>query len=150
MRKLEALALGAVLLAVPVGTSWAAPASAAPWKGPEEPFGFEANRGQFEGPARFVGRASGLTISLDPAEAVLDLGRPRPGTPPVVLRMALVGASRTPRLEGREALPGLRHYLRGAPSEWVKDVPPPLDSCRLTSPRTSCERPAASVNSSRG
>jgi hypothetical protein len=59
------------------------------------PLGFEPNRGQFEGPARFVTHGRGYTLKLSPAEATMDLGRPEGAAEPVQVRMRVVGGKRS-------------------------------------------------------
>jgi hypothetical protein len=94
------------------------------WMGANEPLSFEENRGQFDGPARFVAHSEGFALSLQPAEAVMKLKGQRPEDPSVAVRMALDGCRADARLRGRDELPGRSHYLRGSdPTKWVRDVP---------------------------
>ena len=86
-RTLKPFLLGALALSLTLGhapskrTPASAPAPA--WMGAGPAHGFEENRGQFEGPARFVANGPGLTVSLEPAEAVVMLRRQEPDDPPV-------------------------------------------------------------------
>lgn len=105
------------------------------------PISFEANVGQTESAVRFLSRGQGYTFFVTrSAEAVLVLGKParevspvHPGIAPssvveprpeVVLRMELVGAKRTPEVEGIEELPNKANYFIGNdPKKWRSNVP---------------------------
>jgi len=112
------------------------------------PYTFEANGGQADAAVKFLARGPGYSLFLTPGEAVLSLHasqpnqapRLRPGvrpesmpgstpvaapeptaaaTPPVVLRLSLVGANPDPVIRGEAALPGKVNYLRGKdPAAW--------------------------------
>jgi hypothetical protein len=104
------------------------------------PLRFEPASGQIEASADFLARGSGYTLFLTSSEAVFSM-RPRSaraasrsrasiaggqvaasGTPPVVLRMQLLGA-RDSRAEALEQLPGRSNYFLGNdPSKWRRDV----------------------------
>jgi hypothetical protein len=109
------------------------------------PLYFEANRGQTDPQVKFLSRGSGHTLFLTGrAETVLVLGnsalrrppaqptdrlsaivKPEPEvTPPAVLRMKLVGARLTPRVEGLDELPGKANYFTGNdPTKWRANIP---------------------------
>ena len=109
------------------------------------PLSFEANAGQTSSQVKFLSRGQGYTLFLTRrAEAVLVLAEsPRKRTPapptdklsalvkpqpeaasPAVLRMKLVGAKRTPRVEGLDEFPGKANYFVGNdPKKWRTNVP---------------------------
>jgi hypothetical protein len=88
------------------------------------PLGFEPNRGQFEGPARFVAHGPGYTLNLSPTEATMDLGRPEGAAEPVQVRMKVVGGNARAEMRGEAEQPGKSHYFRGNdPARWVRNVP---------------------------
>jgi beta-propeller repeat-containing protein len=108
------------------------------------PLSFEANLGQTSSPVKFLSRGQGYTLFLTRrAEAVLVLGKsapkrtpaqpadklsavvqPQPAAPPAVLRMKLVGAKRTPQVEGLGEFPGKANYFIGNdPKKWRTNVP---------------------------
>jgi hypothetical protein len=85
---------------------------------------FEPNRGQFEGPARFVGLGPGYRVSLSPREATLDLGRPQASAQPVRVRMTLVGGNPASEMRGGRELESKSHYFSGSdPQRWHRNVP---------------------------
>ncbi|HEY2946458.1 MAG TPA: SBBP repeat-containing protein, partial [Vicinamibacteria bacterium] len=86
--------------------------------------GFEPNRGQFEGPARFVAYGRGYTLKLSPAEATMDLGRPEGAAEPVQVRMKVLGGNPGAAMRGDAEQPGRSHYFRGNdPARWLTNVP---------------------------
>ena len=107
------------------------------------PLHFEPNWGQTDPAVRFVTHGSGYSLSLTPTESVLVLGPyrallavpaekgNRPGREPsatdvpgAVLRLLLLGANPSPRIEGRDLLPGRSHYLIGNDRrKWRTQVP---------------------------
>jgi len=109
------------------------------------PLSFEANLGQTSSQVKFLSRGQGYTLFLTRhAEAVLVLGKPAPkrtlaqpvaklsavveprpeAAPPAVLRMQLVGAKRTPQVEGLGEFPGKANYFIGnEPKKWRTNVP---------------------------
>ena len=95
------------------------------------PLSFEANQGQTDAHVNFLSRGAGYALFLTPDEAALRLQQPvASGTaaaqaaPEAVLRMQLVGANATPRVVGRDQLPGTSNYFIGNdPSRWHTDIP---------------------------
>jgi photosystem II stability/assembly factor-like uncharacterized protein len=100
------------------------------------PLQFEANRGQADERVRFVSRGDGYVLFLTSDEAVLALlSRSARGAEKApngeaqedgyrVLRMSLVGASRSSHVEGLDELPGKLNYFVGSdPSGWRTGVP---------------------------
>jgi len=109
------------------------------------PLSFEANLGQTSSQVKFLSRGQGYTLFLTRhAEAVLALGKTAPKrtlvqpvanlsavvepqpepAPPAVLRMKLVGAKRTPQVEGLGKFPGNANYFIGNdPKKWRTNVP---------------------------
>lgn len=103
------------------------------------PLGFEMNAGQFDSRVRFVSRGQGYDLFLTSDEAVLALaGRtvkasegeetsdqraPLAMAGGAVLRMKLVGAQGTPKIEGLEELPGkINYFIGGDPAKWQTGV----------------------------
>jgi hypothetical protein len=87
------------------------------------PLRFEANRGQVDAQVRYVSRGPGYSLFLTSGAAVLSLAGEQPGTDAVV-RMRLLGADPSPRIEGTERLPGHTNYLTGSdPKAWQTNVP---------------------------
>jgi Abnormal spindle-like microcephaly-assoc'd, ASPM-SPD-2-Hydin/Beta-propeller repeat len=100
------------------------------------PLTFEANQGQSDNRVKFVARGSGYTLFLTRDAAVLNLRSRRqssrvPGetpaplaSPPAVLRMRVLGASRSPQISGLDELTGKSNYFIGNdPSKWRTNVP---------------------------
>jgi hypothetical protein len=103
------------------------------------PLSFETNQGQTDTQVKFLARGRGYALFLTPTEAVLSLKKPQvqakaspsqiksspePKKSETVLRMQLVGANPTPRIQGKETLPGRVNYLIGKrPSRWLTKIP---------------------------
>jgi hypothetical protein len=103
------------------------------------PLSFEANQGQTDAQVKFLARGQGYTLFLTPTETVLSLKKPQAKdkisqssakssstseTIGTVLRMQFAGANPTPKVVGREPLPGHVNYLIGKdPSRWHTHVP---------------------------
>src|SRR5712692_3740770 len=110
------------------------------------PLHFEANQGQTDSGVKFLSRGRGYTLFLTGrGEAVMLLGKPapkhdamesaallsaaakpqpEPATPAAVVRMNLIGASASPRVEGLEESPGKANYFIGNdPKKWRTNVP---------------------------
>jgi hypothetical protein len=80
---------------------------------------FEANRGQTDPRVEFVSRGSGYTLFLTATEAVLALHQS-----PATLRVQLVGANPSPRLQGLIERPGLVSYFVGNDAAgWRTGIP---------------------------
>jgi hypothetical protein len=94
----------------------------------ELPLSFEPNRGQADRDFRFLSRAPGLALALTGDGATIALrGCKTAATADcaaAMVRMRIVGASRSVTLAGREPLGGFSNYLSGSdPAKWVRDVP---------------------------
>ncbi len=110
------------------------------------PLHFEANQGQTDSGVKFLSRGRGYTLFLTGrGEAVMLLGKPapkhdalepaallhaaakpppEPARPAAVVRMNLIGASTSPRVEGVEESPGKANYFIGNdPKKWRTNVP---------------------------
>src|SRR5216684_862777 len=110
------------------------------------PLHFEANQGQTDSGVKFLSRGRGYTLFLTGrGEAVMLLGKPapkhdalepaallhaaakpqpEPARPAAVVRMNLIGASTSPRVEGVEESPGKANYFIGNdPKMWRTNVP---------------------------
>src|SRR5262245_50615747 len=87
------------------------------------PLSFEINRGQADPSIKFLSRGGNYSFYLASIEATLCLGdvsADRPAT----MRMKLVNANPSPKIEGVDQLPGRSNYLIGAdPKQWRKDIP---------------------------
>jgi hypothetical protein len=87
------------------------------------PLSFEANQGQTDAQVKFLSRGNGYTLFLTPSEAVLRLKKISENDE-AVLRMQMIGANPSPRILGKEALPGRVNYLVGKdPSQWHTKIP---------------------------
>ncbi len=114
------------------------------------PLAFEPNQGQTDSQVQYLSHGGGYTLFLTSGEAVLVLQKPQTGphskfsmakemkkggrvsipsapvsqTPPVTLRMKMVGAQSGRAFQGMEQLPGISNYLIGNdPSKWHTHVP---------------------------
>src|SRR5579883_14325 len=98
------------------------------------PLQFEANRGQIDERVRFISRGDGYVLFLTADEAVMSLRsaardevKSPQGEPQYsyrVLRMKLVGAERSPSVEGLEEATGkLNYFVGNDPSAWRTGVP---------------------------
>jgi hypothetical protein len=109
------------------------------------PLSFEANRGQTDARVEFFSRGPGYNLFLTRSgEAVLALRKSAPRHDPrhspdsagkvrlqtqgvgsqAVLRMKLVSANKTPRVESAEELPGKANYFIGNdPKNWRTNIP---------------------------
>ena len=113
------------------------------------PLSFEANRGQFADPVKFLARGQGYAFFLTQEGAVISLkagdekknGRRRENEKnqpaatsdqhrasdhsrhDVVVRMKLAGSTPSPEISGEEKLPGISNYFRGNdPENWHTKV----------------------------
>src|SRR5262245_24578812 len=83
------------------------------------PLRFEENRGQTAPEVRFLARGTGYSLFLTAEEAVLALDAEK-----AVLRLRLLGANRSPPIQGQDELPGRSHYFIGSdPQGWRTEVP---------------------------
>ncbi|HEX9392065.1 MAG TPA: SBBP repeat-containing protein [Usitatibacteraceae bacterium] len=105
------------------------------------PLYFERNQGQAGRDVEYLYRGSGYGLFLTAKEAMLVLAKPAATAPagnaqsagrviparnaaPLILRMALAGATPAPPLSGLEELPGKVNYFIGKdPSHWQIKVP---------------------------
>lgn len=100
------------------------------------PLGFEINRGQTDAQVKFLSHGSGYTLFLTTSEAVLAFSPPgqqntNAEEPDLaeqvadsVVRMKLVGASSSPKVEGLDELPGKTSYFVGNdPTKWFTNIP---------------------------
>jgi Carboxypeptidase regulatory-like domain/Calx-beta domain/Beta-propeller repeat len=98
------------------------------------PLSFEANMGQTDAQVKYLSRGSGYSLFLTADEAVLSLQQDRTvsanddGTQQRrsandVLRVKLLGASRSARVTGSDELPGKSNYFIGNnPRKWRTNV----------------------------
>lgn len=104
------------------------------------PVSFEENRGQTDPRVRYLAHGRGYALFLTPSSAVLSLephggeqnrdtqaifsDQPGLTAPDGVLRMRLIGASRSARIVALDELPGKVNYFIGShPQDWRSDVP---------------------------
>ncbi|MGA2252089.1 SBBP repeat-containing protein [Terracidiphilus sp.] len=108
------------------------------------PLSFEANQGQTNAQVRFLSRGNGYSLFLTDKEAVLALRKPdKQDTQTAsdllhgkavksdakkfktdVVRMQLEGATKGPRVDGEDKLPGAANYFIGNdPQKWHTNVP---------------------------
>lgn len=93
------------------------------------PLSFEENRGQANRQVKFLSRGQNYALMLTPAEAVLSLRTENktqtqtPATQSALLRMKLLGANPSPKIAGRDQLPGRSNYLIGDQSRWHTNIP---------------------------
>ena len=92
------------------------------------PLRFEINAGQTDPQVKYLSRGPGYILFLTPAEAVLKLrntksARSIPTNSQSTVRMKLVNARTSPKMEGLEALPSKSNYFLGNdPGKWRRDV----------------------------
>ena len=87
------------------------------------PLYFEANRGQAEGPARFIARGRESTVLISPTEAVLLVAKSGPQQTRTV-RLSLAGANAQAEASGLDELPGRANYfISNDPAKWQVGVP---------------------------
>ncbi|MGB0065704.1 MAG: hypothetical protein WBP85_14775, partial [Terracidiphilus sp.] len=103
------------------------------------PLSFEENHGQADPSIGFLGRGAGFSVAFRKDEADLLFAGPAAGrgdalrrvashpSKPVatdMLRMRLLGANPSPRIEGKEPLPGTANYFIGNnPANWRTSIP---------------------------
>jgi hypothetical protein len=116
------------------------------------PLSFEINKGQTDSKVKFLARGSGYSLFLTSTEAVLALSKPKykahkeslveqavrrqkrnptqkaaemkvAQSPGDVLRLSLISANPSARVEGADELPGKTNYFIGNdPAKWRRDV----------------------------
>src|SRR5438105_8877788 len=125
----------APILSAPIGPDQHARLSANEAYG-KLPLSFEINAGQTDGRVKFLSRGAGYSLFLTSTEAVLSLERSRRTgetteqednrsgfAPNDVLRMKLMGANPSPKIEGSDELPGKSNYFIGNdPKSWRVNV----------------------------
>jgi len=90
---------------------------------------FEPNQGQTDDRVKFMARGSGYNLFLTPSNALFVLRQAGSSNDLVptdsnVLTMNLVGANPTPKIAGRDELPGKSSYfLGGDPKKWHTNIP---------------------------
>ena len=91
------------------------------------PLSFEINKGQTNEAVRFLSHGPNYDLFLTANEAVLSLQKPRAtekSREGSVLRLKMIGANATPRIEGRDELPGKVNYFSGNnPNKWRRNIP---------------------------
>lgn len=90
------------------------------------PLSFEPNQGQADGAVKFLARGNGYRLSLLPDGAMLALqggNSTSEREPANVMRLKLVGANPSPRIEALNELPGKSNYFIGNdPKRWRMGV----------------------------
>ena len=102
------------------------------------PLSFEINEGQVDPAVKFLSRGPGYDLFLTSTEAVLSLRKPRPfdrdprqpetkATAEViegaVIRLKMIGAKASAKVEGQDELPGKVNYFTGNdPEKWRRNV----------------------------
>ncbi|MEK6333662.1 MAG: SBBP repeat-containing protein [Acidobacteriota bacterium] len=100
------------------------------------PLSFEENQGQADRRVKFLSRGPNYALLLTPTEAVLSLSSEKADsvsektrsvtreTQSALLRMKLMGANGSPKIQGRERLQGKSNYLIGNDrKKWHTDIP---------------------------
>lgn len=90
------------------------------------PLAFEENRGQTDDRVRYVLKGGAHAVYLMPSEVVLTLNRGSAGATAshAVIRMRMLGADATARVEGMQQQAGRSNYFIGNDStKWRTDVP---------------------------
>src|SRR3954466_6502743 len=103
-----------------------------------QPLAFEANHGQTDPQVKLLSRGRGYTLFVTPTETVFVLTKkvaleprnpasrlaPQDSTPPIVVRMKLVGANPAPEVRGLEGVRAKVHYFSGnEPKKWRTEIP---------------------------
>src|SRR5215213_2399818 len=100
------------------------------------PLSFELNKGQIDQSVKFLSHGAGYDLFLTATDAILRVDKPRGQQPDKskepdanvregsVLRLKMLGANGTPRVEGQDELPGKVNYIVGNdPAKWRRNVP---------------------------
>ncbi|HET6203435.1 MAG TPA: hypothetical protein VFI25_11615 [Planctomycetota bacterium] len=116
-----------ILCLARIGAAGQGSAPVLPWSGPaRRPLTFVENRGQWDGPARFLAHAGAGIVGLEPdALALLLVGRDGgEKASGAYVRLVFENSSPAVHLEGERRLAGSHHFLLGRdPSRWRTDVP---------------------------
>jgi len=87
------------------------------------PLSFEVNQGQADPPIKFISRGGNFSFSFAPTEAALQL-RGASTDQSSTVRMKMINANPSPKIEGVDQLPGKSNYLIGNdPKRWQTDIP---------------------------
>ncbi|WP_428312727.1 Calx-beta domain-containing protein [Hydrocarboniphaga sp.] len=89
------------------------------------PLGFEANRGQFDAPVRYLAQGQGYRLFLTDDETVLSLRARHASSADTtaVVRSRLLGAQSQSRVLAEQLQPGRSHYFHGKDAaRWVHGV----------------------------
>lgn len=93
------------------------------------PLSFEVNKGQSDPSVKFLSHGPGYELFLTATDAVLTLRKPHTSKDETVregsvLRLRMIGANTTPRVDGQEELPGKINYFTGNnPEKWLRNIP---------------------------
>ncbi|HUO05401.1 MAG TPA: SBBP repeat-containing protein, partial [Candidatus Binataceae bacterium] len=106
------------------------------------PLSFERNDGQTNGQVKFLSRGSGYTLFLTPSGAVLTLSKPtdenhhaahqknvdkkanREKVKGAAVRVSLIGADRSAKIEGQDEQTAKANYFIGNdPKKWHRNIP---------------------------
>lgn len=94
----------------------------------QAPISFEPNQGQTDEQVKFMARGSGYNLFLTPSNALFLLQQVGSSNDLVptdsgVLTMSVVGSTPTPKITGRDELPGKSSYFLGRdPERWRTDI----------------------------
>jgi len=90
----------------------------------DRPLSFEANLGQAAPEVRYLARAGGYTLQLQPAAVIVGLQSPGPPARGASVRMRFLDGGSAPDMQGVEERPGRVNYLTGSdPRRWQTGVP---------------------------
>ena len=90
----------------------------------DRPLSFEANLGQAAPEVRYLARAGGYTLQLQPAAVIVGLQSPGPQARGATVRMRFLGGGSAPDMQGIEERAGRANYLTGGdPRRWQTGVP---------------------------
>jgi hypothetical protein len=90
----------------------------------DRPLFFEANLGQAAPEVRYLARAGGYTLQLQPQSVVIRLQSPGPQAKSATVRMRFLGGGSAKDMQGIEERLGRANYLTGRdPRRWQTGVP---------------------------